>query len=154
MEEWVMTTKEENEHAASESTFLTSEEQAVCQQIAAREAPHSQRASALLALNEGTTQAQAAEQGGLTPGQMKYWLTKFRKQRLGIFPAVLLDEPDKQAEAKVIPEMVVEPEPVTEKGEPIKNKKKTTKGVKGKMAKKKKKKGKKKKGKKKKKKKK
>ena len=146
-----MTIQEEREQAASESTFLTPSEQAICKQISAGEAPHSQRASALLALNGGTTQAQAAEQGGLTPGQMKYWLTKFRKQRLGIFPAALLVEDDKQAEAKVIPEMVVEPEPVTEKGEPIKDKKKTTKGVKGKMAKKKKKKGKKKKGKKKKK---
>ena len=130
MEELVMTTHQVNEQATSERTFLNSEEQAICKQIAAGEAPHSHRALALLSLNENTTQTQAAEQAGLSIGQLKYWLAKFRKQRLGIFPANLLDKLDKeaeQAEVEVVSEIMVEPEPVKEKAESVKDKNKKTK---------------------------
>jgi hypothetical protein len=52
---------------------------------------HGQRAIALLAINDGATQAQAAQQAGLTPGQVKYWLTRFREIRLAIFPEQILE---------------------------------------------------------------
>jgi hypothetical protein len=72
--------------------LLTSQERAACQQIAAGAAPHSQRATALLVLNEGVTQAEAGQYAGLSRGQVQYWLNKFRQQRLDIFPADLWDE--------------------------------------------------------------
>lgn len=72
--------------------LLTSGERATCQQIASGAAPHSQRATALLALDEGVTQAEAGQNAGLPRGQVQYWLNKFRQQRLAIFPADLVDE--------------------------------------------------------------
>ncbi len=72
--------------------LLTSGERAACQQIASGAAPHSQRATALLALDEGVTQAEAGQNAGLPRGQVQYWLNKFRQQRLAIFPADLVDE--------------------------------------------------------------
>lgn len=72
--------------------LLTSGERATCQQIASGAAPHSQRATALLALDEGVTQAEAGQNAGLSRGQVQYWLNKFRQQRLAIFPADLVDE--------------------------------------------------------------
>jgi len=83
-----------NDQAVSGTALLTSEEHAACQQIAVREAPHSQRAAALLALHEKYTQARAAEKAGLSTGQVKYWLYKFRKQRMSIFPSSLLEISD------------------------------------------------------------
>jgi hypothetical protein len=115
--EFVMTTHQENQQATLRSTLLAPQEQAVCEQIATREAPHGQRALALLALNEKSTQAQAAEQAGLTLGQVRYWLAKFRKQRLDIFPDALFDELDaeaKEAAIELVTEIEEELEPVTE----------------------------------------
>jgi hypothetical protein len=51
---------------------------------------HGQRAIALLAVDQGATRAEAAQQAGLTPGQVKYWLGKFRQVRMQIFPEELL----------------------------------------------------------------
>jgi hypothetical protein len=83
--------------------LLSPEERAACQRIAAGEAPWSQHAQSLLALDTGATQAAAAEQAGLTPGQVKYWLGRFRSDRLDIFPAALLKptqpEPGQDAKA-------------------------------------------------------
>lgn len=74
----------------SESRLLTPQERAICRQIAAGDAPHSQRAAVLLALDEGATQAEAGEHAGLSRGQLQYWLSKFQQQRLNIFPDGLL----------------------------------------------------------------
>jgi hypothetical protein len=83
--------------------LLSPEERAACRRIAAGEAPWSQHAQSLLALDTGATQAAAAEQAGLTAGQVKYWLGRFRSDRLDIFPAALLEqtqpEPAQDAEA-------------------------------------------------------
>lgn len=88
-----------NEPVASEGYLLTPQEQVICKQVAAhRQAPHSQRALALLALNENSTQAQAAEQAGLTRGQVKYCVARFRKLRLSIFPDALLAKPAAELE--------------------------------------------------------
>lgn len=78
----------------NESTgkLLSPQERAACDQIASGETSHSQHAQALLALDEGGTQAQAAERSGLTPGQVKYWSGRFRAIRLGIFPPVMPDQ--------------------------------------------------------------
>ena len=78
------------ESSEEEYGLLSSEERDIFSQIAAKEAPYSQRAQALLILNEGATQAEAARQSGLTQGQVRYWLTKFRRDGIHIFPEELL----------------------------------------------------------------
>jgi hypothetical protein len=79
-----------HESKEKETQLLTSEEQAVLSKVATKEPPHSQRAQALLAINEGATQAEAGVQAGLTRNQVRYWLTKFRANRTAIFPDELL----------------------------------------------------------------
>jgi len=66
----------------STGSLLTSEEKTICEQISkSNEIPQSQRAQALLAINEGVTQAKAGEQTGLTIGQVRYCLQRFRQLR-------------------------------------------------------------------------
>ena len=74
----------ENEQAAGK--LLNPGERAVCERVAAGEAPWSQRAQALLALDEGATQVGAGGRAGLTHGQVRYWLGRFRQDGLSIFP--------------------------------------------------------------------
>lgn len=120
--------------------LLTEEERAVCGRLAVGEAPHSQRARALLILADGASLAETAVQSGLTENQVKHWLGRFRSQRLEIFPETL--------RTAVPPQL---PEPVTAAAEdeavPAKKKKKKKAGKdkKAKKGKKKEKKGKKKK---------
>lgn len=83
-----------------ENQLLTQEERAACQEIATGGTPHSQRALALLALDEGATQIQAAEQAGLTKGQVRYWLSKFRQERLAIFPEEWLTDLQTEPESE------------------------------------------------------
>ena len=83
---------QEKEQVVAGKNILTSQERAICEQITSREAPHSQRALALLALDEKHTQALAAEQAGLSPGQVKYLAAQFRKLRMSIFPTALLED--------------------------------------------------------------
>ena len=113
-----------NEHtvkkAQDQPQLLTPEERQVCTQIAAGEAPHSQRALALLALAQRVTQAEAGELSGLTEGQVRYWRDKFRQQRLSIFPENQLREaeprpsstrPETRPEQARQPERVESPSP-------------------------------------------
>ncbi len=130
-----MTTHQKDEQAASEENLLTPREQAICKHVATREAPHSKRAMALLALNEGSTQAQAAEQAGLSRGQVKYWITKFRKQRLYVFPDTLLGELGAEAEVELATDVEEEPESVIEMPYSAEDKTKATKAKKEKRAK-------------------
>ncbi len=93
-----MTTKNKNQESPenafreNEYTLLSSEDRALLNQIASKEPPHSQRAQALLAIDEGATQAEAGRQAGLTIGQVRYWIGKFRKGRTSIFPEELLNQ--------------------------------------------------------------
>ena len=57
---------ENNEH------LLTADERAVLEKLAKQPDIEGQRAAALLAIDEGATQAAAAEQSGLTKGQVQY----------------------------------------------------------------------------------
>lgn len=70
--------------------LLTPQERETCQIIASGKSLDNKRAKALLALDEGTTQEQAAQQSGLTRSQVKYWLGKFRAERLNAFPEEIL----------------------------------------------------------------
>jgi transposase-like protein len=75
---------------APAETLLTLKERATCQKIARRKSLYGQRAKALLALDKGATQAEAGQQVGLTRSQVKYWLSKFRADRLQAFPEEVL----------------------------------------------------------------
>lgn len=86
--------------------LLTVEERAILENIAKGPDLDAQRAAALLALDGGQTQTIVAEQTGLTLGQVRYSVQKFRAQRLGAFPtAVTPPAPEATApEAKTDPE--------------------------------------------------
>jgi DNA-directed RNA polymerase specialized sigma24 family protein len=58
--------------SVSQADLLSPQERAVCEGVASGDAPHGQRALALLSLDEGVTQAEAAERAGLTAGQVQY----------------------------------------------------------------------------------
>jgi len=75
-----------------ETSLLSAEERAILDQIAAQEPPYSQRAQALLAIDQGTTQAEAGRQTGLSRKQVRYWLDKFREVRTATFPEELLNQ--------------------------------------------------------------
>jgi hypothetical protein len=70
--------------------LLGLQEKLILEQIVAGGPPHSQRAQSLLAIDAGVTQKIAALQSGQTVGQVSYWLSKFRRDRMGIFPEELL----------------------------------------------------------------
>ncbi|MBW2581155.1 MAG: helix-turn-helix domain-containing protein [Deltaproteobacteria bacterium] len=86
----------------AENRLLSAEESVILSQIASMEQPHSSRAQALLAINEGTSQAEAGRKAGLTKGQLRYWLGKFRKERLSIFPEEFLNQAQPEDEAPQI----------------------------------------------------
>ena len=97
--------------------LLTPQERALCQQIATRDDLYSRRARALLALDDGTTQAEAGGRAGLSARRVRYWLAAFRKQRLDVFPARVLEQtrtPPKPSS----PETPPQPEPSPEPEEP------------------------------------
>ena len=75
-----------SEKGQAAGKLFNPQERAVCGRVAAREAPWSQRAQALVALDEGATQVGAADRAGLTHGQVRYWLGRFRQDGLSIFP--------------------------------------------------------------------
>ena len=150
----------EGKNKPVEGLLLTSEERQVCQKVLVEQAPHNQRAQALLAIDQGATQVQASLKSGLTRGQVKYWLGKFRQERLAIFPKELLmmSQPQVQIPDVDVPEVTTlvskglqEDAPEANVGQKDKNTKKKDKPPKHKKGKGKKEKGsKKKKGKKKK----
>jgi hypothetical protein len=92
---------------------MTSRQRTIIQQVAdSNISPHSARANALLAIDDGMTQAAAAEKHGLTRDIVKYWLMKFRANGTAIFP----DETKVGTSASATP--VKSPSPVSEKKAP------------------------------------
>ena len=70
----------------SKGSLLSPEEQALCEKVSGSgKSLHSQRAQALLAVNEGVTQVNAAELSGLTMGQVRYCIQRFRQIRAALF---------------------------------------------------------------------
>jgi hypothetical protein len=91
-------TKNHNSKEAQMATkLLNSQGEQICIKLAAGKAPWSQRAQALMAINEGASETVASERSGLRPTQVKYWLNKYQKQGMAIFPEPLLQEMDKPA---------------------------------------------------------
>ena len=70
----------------NDDSLLRSEERIALQKLAQQPDIEGQRAAALLALDEGKTQAAAAEESGLTVNQVRYIVKKFRSDRLLAFP--------------------------------------------------------------------
>ncbi len=87
--------KRVNNNESSEN-LLEPQEKLILEQIAAGGPPHSQRAQSLLAIDAGVTQKIAALQSGQTVGQVSYWLSKFRRDRMGIFPEELLHQTESE----------------------------------------------------------
>ncbi len=71
---------------AGKSRLLSEKERQLCQAVSQGPSPNRERALAILAVDNGHTQASAAKEAGLSVGQVQYWLRKFRQQRLAIFP--------------------------------------------------------------------
>jgi hypothetical protein len=90
-----------------------------------------------LALNEKSTQPQAAEKSGLSIGQVRYWVAEFRKKRLGIFHEILLEEPNEKPKMEKDDSVKVDSDEITKKLELAEDKPKATKDIKGKKSKKK-----------------
>ena len=88
--------KRENDNETT-GILLEPQERLNCEQIAAGQPPHSQRARSLLAIDAGVTQKTAALQTGQTVGQVSYWLGKFRRDRMSIFPEDLLLQTESEA---------------------------------------------------------
>lgn len=74
-----------------------------CKQFAASDQADSQRAAALLAIHQGATQAAAAESSGLSVGQVKYIVSRFRLRGMQALnleqdkPATLQEEANSQS---------------------------------------------------------
>jgi len=92
--------------------LLKPKERLVCEQLTAGQPPYSQRAVSLLALDASATQTAAAHQSGQTVGQVRYWLGKFRKNRMGIFPEELLP----QSEPERLPSQELPDQPTAPEG--------------------------------------
>jgi hypothetical protein len=125
-----------------EGKLLSEQESVAFKMISTGNDLHGQRAIALLAVDQGATRAEAAQQAGLTPGQVKYWLGKFRQVRMQIFPEELLTAEQLDQEPKGAAKA-----DTSKKSKKKKGKQKSTKKKKSKKSKKKKGKGKKKKAK-------
>ena len=67
------------------TTLLTAAQKKACQSHEHSPAPNGPRAKALLALNNGATQQQAAADSGLSIGQVRYCLRRFRLVGLDVF---------------------------------------------------------------------
>jgi CHAD domain-containing protein len=103
------------EEVPVEDTLLTPQERVICRRVAARDDMYARRAQALLALNEGASQARAGERAGLSARRVRYWLAQFRERQLGIFPDRVLAEVRAVAEpssSRALPHP--EPPPVPE----------------------------------------
>lgn len=71
---------------ATTQKLLTPTQVTKCKKIAAGETEFSQRAAVLLAIHHGASQAVAASETGLTIGQVRYWVAKFRRLAMAAFP--------------------------------------------------------------------
>jgi len=97
------------------SALLTRTDLKICRRIAEQEGEHGERAIMLLALHGGALQVQAAVESGLTPGQVRYWVAKFRRDGLGIFPDGLRASPAPDPQPAEAPATDAEEQPKEKK---------------------------------------
>lgn len=67
--------------------LLTRSELYACKKMISTKSTNSKKASALLAIHQGATYAEAAKSSGLSYGQVKYLIGRFRKLRMEAFPS-------------------------------------------------------------------
>ena len=67
------------------TSLLTAQQRTTCQTQSNQPTPNGPRAKALLALDKGSTQQQAADESGLSIGQVRYCLRRFRTVALDLF---------------------------------------------------------------------
>ena len=79
--------------------LVTADESLVLEALAQADAPYSQRAQALLAVDAGSTIEQAARVANLKVTQVRYWIGRFRNGRLGVFPDWLIEEMEASVKA-------------------------------------------------------
>ncbi len=106
--------------------LVTAKESLVLEALAQADAPYSQRAQALLAVDAGSTIEQAARVANLKVTQVRYWIGRFKNGRLGVFPDWLIEEMDASVQA-------ASPKPKKKK-EKAKKKKEKAKKTKAKAA--------------------
>lgn len=66
--------------------LLTDEEREECRRLMTRGDLHGRRAIALVAVDRGATQADAAHEAGMSPRRVRHWVASFRARRMGVFP--------------------------------------------------------------------
>lgn len=80
--------------------LVNEDESLVLEAMAQSDAPFSQRAQAILAVDAGSTITQAARVANLKDTQVRYWIGRFRNGRLSVFPEALLEELRASMQAK------------------------------------------------------
>lgn len=73
-----------------EDNFLSADERQACKLIAVGDAPWSERALALLAIDDDAGEEETSAKSGLAPPQVRYWVGRFLTDRLAIFPIDVL----------------------------------------------------------------
>jgi len=124
--------------------LLTPEERTFCTHMVSGSVPWSQRAHAMLLVDDGVNFQIAGEITGLRPTQVKFWVDAFRKQGSVIFPESVLAgaaTPQEASESIPDPEETVPAESSDKTKKPEKTKRKKGKSSKKKQGKEKKKKG-------------
>ncbi len=102
------------------ANLLTPKNKVICEEIAKGEdSLHSKRAKALLSLNEGNTQAKAAQDSDLSVGQVRYALAKYRSVGAALFPETVKSTDTLSETVEETPVQKAEP-----KKEPAKKEKK------------------------------
>jgi len=90
--------------------LLSPQERVICGLLVEQGDSYGRRAAALLALDEGVTQAVAGQRAGMSARQVRRWLAEFRKRGLGIFPKRVLDQ-DRATPEEPVPEPEKYPRP-------------------------------------------
>ena len=81
----------------NETTLLSRQEREACATVVAKNiARVSQRAQALLLIDEGQSQAETVQKTGLTIGQVRYAILRFKKIGLAMFPSDLTEKSEPQ----------------------------------------------------------
>lgn len=115
--------------------LLSPQDQKSCQVIADGEKPWSQRAQALLAIDQGASVEAASERSGLRTTQVEYWVNKFQKAGMDIFPGIQLPEVEDTLPSAGETALRTEsqtPAPTSGSGESVQSKAKNKKKQKGK----------------------
>ncbi len=75
-----------------DDSLLSQRQVRTLEEVAQRDNTYGRRAKALIALHQGKTQADAGSDSGLAPRTVRYWLARFRREELGVFPDKVLNE--------------------------------------------------------------